>query len=169
MQIASLTKRKTLIGLLVATLFANLIWIYTFQQEEEAFEFLLVPTMHALVSDAESLEIIPYYDEAKGIWIQSGMEIQTLVPLLIDSDPQNIGPDGIGKYAVIRLPKDAAAVTAYMGAIRALASEGICKVGVMNDTKLPDSDGSYEASIYEIVEIRNELGRQERCLDRVNS
>lgn len=165
--------RKILFGLLFLALLANLFWYYVYPQRNETVDVLFEPIEVGLPIEDAIADRMPAYNKANGIWMHGGKQIKSLAPFLTDIDPPQLngenrnGPDRLGKFMLIRIPEDALPF-ADINMLSTLVSEGICQVGFIHGGKRSNIEDSFEADIFRIIEINNDLGRSEVCHDRFN-
>ena len=156
-------KRPFLIGIAFALAAANLVWIFN-RSQPEIRDFEIELTSHSLAFEKGDVEDFPLFDHDAMGWSLHGPPSPTVHPYLIDSDPEQIGPDEIGKYLAFRLPEDAN-MEALRSAFLDLASQGICQVAIV-DTSHPQGQ-FYEAVVYRVLKVRTNKDRIVNCKHRV--
>ncbi|ATW04812.1 hypothetical protein [Sphingorhabdus sp. YGSMI21] len=162
-------ERKILVGACLALILANLCW-YSFDRDnDQSADVQLGTTIAALsFSDKASIDKLPYYDRAQTAWIKDSAVVKDITTELVDDDPQNLGPDSVGKYVVVRLERETGS-TAYIETIKALASRGICLVALVDATNPRQEEGVFWADISRIIRVKNARGQSVNCHDRFNT
>lgn len=161
-------ERKILVGICLALILANLCWYSFNRSTDQSADVQLGTTIAALTfSDKAFIDKLPYYDQAQAAWIKNGVEVRDIATELVDDDPDDVGPDSVGRYVVVRLEKKAG-TTAYIETIRALASKGICFVALVDATNPRQADGVFWADISRIIKVKNDRGQPVNCHDRFN-
>lgn len=156
-------KRPFLIVIAFGLAAANLVWIFN-KSQPEIRDFEIELTSHALAFDKGYVEDFPLFDHDAMGWSLHGQPLPTVHPYLIDSDPEQIGPDGIGKYLAFRLPEDAN-MKASRSAFLNLASQGICQVAIVDTSHRQGQ--FYETVVYRIRKVRTNEDRIVDCKHRV--
>lgn len=122
-------KRAILLLLVIALAVGNIIWIAA-QTNQEIEDFRVDLTLHAIDYGTESDEKNPLFEPTASRWSLHGRPLHSLAPYLVDTDPSNAGPDGIGEFLPFRLPAGSGSEEVRR-AFLALASRGICQVAIL--------------------------------------
>lgn len=144
----------------------NVIWYYYNNRNDIAVDFESAPTLHVSIIDHKEAEALPHFDEGKNSWIKEGNVVSDIASLAVDSDPQGVGPDGIGHFILIQITPAANAST-YVVSIKELAASGICHVGVYQAEEPPTASETVEIEIFQIVAVKHELTGLHNCRDRL--
>ena len=160
-----ITRRKLLLALALTALLADLILIALWRRPVPlAIEADL--TVHAYMMEAKNIGNYPTFDPGKGSWTVRGRKISDLSSYLINSDPDHIGPDGIGSYFPMVL-RDSEGLEALRLVVSDLALRGICQIAVFETSAL-SSDGYVDAGVISVTNYRDVAGIRRTCVDHVN-
>lgn len=143
----------------------NVIWYYFSNRNGIAVDFESAPTIHVSITDLKESEAFPYFNEEKDSWIKEGVVVSDIASLAVDSDPQGVGPDGIGHFILIQITPAANAST-YVVSIKELAAAGIYHVGVYQAEGPPTASETVEIEMFQIVAVKHELTGLHNCRDR---
>lgn len=156
-------KRSFLIAIALALATANVVWIFS-RTQAGTEDFELEFTSHVLDFTEGDLKNFPLFEHDAIGWSLHGQPLPSVHPYLIDSDPEQIGPDGIGEYLPFRLPEHATPQVTR-SAFANLASQGLCQVAILDLTH--QTGQSYEALVYRIRKVRTDEGHVVDCDQRV--
>lgn len=149
--------------LLVATLaIANVVW-FTARAHSGGEDFRVELTSHTNEYEASSAWALPLFEPKASWWSLDGQPLRSLVPHLVDSDPEGLGPDEIGKYFEFRL-RDGSGSNEVRRAFQILASQGICQVAVADYSA--EQVGLWHAPIYRIKTVKLDSGAVIGCTNR---
>jgi hypothetical protein len=110
---------------------------------------------------AEELARLPLFDAVTGGWIVDGKPRRSIIALVPPRDPDpGADPEGYGRWLTVRLADDAGKGV-MQAAMRALASEGICRAAII-------VAGVDTAPMFVIRNIADGKGGVIPCRDRLN-
>ena len=153
-----------LIVIAIGLLVAELGWFLL--RRKDVKDFLLETTQAVLLTD--DLASIPVFDAGKRHWLKEEKHLPSIIPLLHDSDPERIGPDGIGMYAAVRLSGQSGAQVARQ-ALLLLSSEGVCQVAIFSSSTNRPTSRFDEAPVVRLIYVRSDDGQIRLCVDHVNN
>jgi len=144
-------------GGIALLIFAADVWWILHRSAREDQQFYLHTTIAAVkLSDDSSF---PVYDPVTSTWRVNGKRIASLHSFVQN---WNDGPDGIGKFVVVRVG-GREAMADVRDTLLALVDQGICQTG-LTDKGSRDDAGTREVSVLKIDWVRAPDGTKHRCI-----
>lgn len=151
---------KVLLALLGMAVVANFVWLFVDRQNVD-LDFMLEDSSLHFTTEEADLEKILHFDPNEDGWFINGSQIQSLEPFLIEVR----GDHHLLNLILVRISAEAP-MRAYKRTMQALADQGICHMGFIDDSTQSEPGEPYEIIIHSVKNLKSDQGGERRCVDR---